>query len=299
LQLTEKEWKLEHLARDVEKLDPVVQAKAAMEYLDQFELENEEKAKDVELPEMMTTTQMKEGFWAEGEEDGGPDEDYYGDDITSLGHGRLEEHRELREYARLAAWELPLLSQLAKPFELPTVATPFRFRYTSYLGEKHPATNKVVVEFQLHDIQDMTLQQKDKLIKLAGPRFKPDTGFVKMSCEMFDTQDQNKRFLAETIKKLLDEARDPKDTFADVPFDFRYHKMKPKYEFPQEWALTPERKQYLEEKRRKQLESDYQRGELGTIMDGQKVVQEALPNILPTVPEMATVPAGRLARRMR
>jgi small subunit ribosomal protein S35 len=51
------------------------------------------------------------GFWAEGEESLGPDEDYFGDDLTSLGHGELKKHRELREYARLIAWELPLLSR--------------------------------------------------------------------------------------------------------------------------------------------------------------------------------------------
>lgn len=32
------------------------------------------------------------------------------DDINSLGHIELEQHREVRHYARLAAWELPLLS---------------------------------------------------------------------------------------------------------------------------------------------------------------------------------------------
>ena len=32
------------------------------------------------------------------------------DDITPLGHGELEQHREMRHYARLAAWEMPLLS---------------------------------------------------------------------------------------------------------------------------------------------------------------------------------------------
>ena len=42
-------------------------------------------------------------------------EDKYGDeeeegDITSLAHLELDKHRELREYARLAAWEMPLLS---------------------------------------------------------------------------------------------------------------------------------------------------------------------------------------------
>jgi small subunit ribosomal protein S35 len=32
------------------------------------------------------------------------------DDMTPLGHGELEKHREMRHYARLAAWEMPLLS---------------------------------------------------------------------------------------------------------------------------------------------------------------------------------------------
>lgn len=38
------------------------------------------------------------------------DEPYEADDLTVLGHGYLEQHREIREYYRLAAWELPLLS---------------------------------------------------------------------------------------------------------------------------------------------------------------------------------------------
>lgn len=32
------------------------------------------------------------------------------DDITSIGHGELERHREMRHYARLIAWEMPMLS---------------------------------------------------------------------------------------------------------------------------------------------------------------------------------------------
>lgn len=46
---------------------------------------------------------------------GEPDmEDYeeedYGEDISSIAHGELEAHREKRHYARLAAWDMPLLS---------------------------------------------------------------------------------------------------------------------------------------------------------------------------------------------
>lgn len=45
------------------------------------------------------------------------EEEFEGDDITSLGHGELEQHRELREYARIAAWDMPLLSSLPLNFQ--------------------------------------------------------------------------------------------------------------------------------------------------------------------------------------
>ncbi len=52
----------------------------------------------------------------------GEDEEFEGDDITSLAHGDLEQHRELREYARIAAWEMPLLSSPSS-FALPLAYT--------------------------------------------------------------------------------------------------------------------------------------------------------------------------------
>ena len=56
---------------------------------------------------------IKPGFFAMGEDeeqDTGEDEEFDGDDITSLGHSELEQHREMRHYAMIAAWEMPLLS---------------------------------------------------------------------------------------------------------------------------------------------------------------------------------------------
>lgn len=35
------------------------------------------------------------------------------DDISTLAHRELEQHREWRHYARLAAWEMPLLSSMS------------------------------------------------------------------------------------------------------------------------------------------------------------------------------------------
>ena len=38
-------------------------------------------------------------------------------DLSSLAHGELEHHREMRHYARLAAWEMPLLASMFVPSE--------------------------------------------------------------------------------------------------------------------------------------------------------------------------------------
>ena len=56
---------------------------------------------------------IKPGLMAMGEDDeqvSGEDQEFQGDDISSLAHGELEQHREIREMARIAAWEMPLLS---------------------------------------------------------------------------------------------------------------------------------------------------------------------------------------------
>lgn len=59
---------------------------------------------------------ISRSFWHEDEDDSDMitderDEDEFDeDDIMSMAHGKLEEFREYREYARIAAWEMPLLS---------------------------------------------------------------------------------------------------------------------------------------------------------------------------------------------
>lgn len=185
-------------------------------------------------------------FWNEDEEDSDlitdeQNEDMFDeDDIMSMAHGKFEEFREYREYARLAAWEMPLLSsewpsftllafahvfldihvrdielmewccylqlELARPFEPPSADEPLRFRYTTYMGEFHPAENKVVVEFCPKDLPLDEAQQL-KLKKLLGPRYNPETDIAKMSCEQFEHQAQNKRYLGDVINSLVDKAK--------------------------------------------------------------------------------------------
>jgi small subunit ribosomal protein S35 len=97
--------------------------------------------------------------------------------------------------------------EFAKPFVPPTVDMPLRFRYTTYLGEQHPAEKKVVVEFCTVDMPDLNITQRSKLIKIAGVRYNPETDIIKMSCEMFPSQAQNKRYLGDLINDMLREAR--------------------------------------------------------------------------------------------
>ncbi|KAI9824641.1 MAG: hypothetical protein M1819_000842 [Sarea resinae] len=206
----------------------------------------------------------------------GGDDVFEEDDISSLAHAELEQHREIRDYARIAAWEMPLLSKLAKPFTPPSQNQPLRFRYTSYMGESHPAEKKVVLEFCTQDMPDLTEAQRTKLIKLVGVRYNPEKDLVKMSCEMFETQAQNKRYLGDLVDTLLREARDPTDTFADVPFDFRHHPIKAKPKYPAHWRLTPARAAELTEKRALRHLLDTQRVSQGKLIDGHSVITKAL-----------------------
>lgn len=141
------------------------------------------------------------------------------------------------------------------------------------MGETHPAANKIVLEFCTQDLPGLTEAQRIKLIKLVGSRYNPEKDLVKMSCEMFETQAQNKRYLGDLVDTLMVEAKDSADMFEDVPLDFRHHKYKAKLEFPEEWKLTPERKEQLETERQQRLLAEQMRQEKGGIPDGVKAIQ--------------------------
>ncbi|KAF2238158.1 hypothetical protein EV356DRAFT_417195, partial [Viridothelium virens] len=173
---------------------------------------------------------------------------FEGDDLTATGHAELDAHRELREFARIAAWEMPLLSKLARPFSPPTKQQPLRFRYTTHLHETHPSSPKVVVEFCPTDLPSLTTTQTSKLIKLVGSRYNPATQIVKMSCDRHTDSRANKAELLSMLDALLKEVKEGKDNFEDVPFDFRHADTKRTRRrgewlvFPEEWKMTEERR---------------------------------------------------------
>lgn len=142
------------------------------------------------------------------------------------------------------------------------------------MGEYHPAGKKIVLEFCTGDLPDLTEAQRIKLIKLVGPRYNPETDIVKMSCEMFETQAQNKRYLGDLVDTLMLEAQDSADMFEDVPFDFRHHKFKPRIEFPDAWKMTPEKQAQLAEIRQQQMLAEQARENNDQIADGLGIIEK-------------------------
>lgn len=197
--------------------------------------------------------------------------------------------------SRHAIANLPTI-ELAQPFTLPPQSHILRFRYTTYLGEQHPAENKVVVELASKDLTPTHLseQQRQTFLKLLGPRYNPDTDIARISCEKFNTRAQNKRYLGDLIESLVKEAKEG-DAFTDIPLDLRHHKPKPKLRFPSEWAMTPERKKQLDARRR---ERESLQQERAAIVDGNAVVAQAvksLPSLNPALNARATEERERVA----
>ncbi|KKY39507.1 putative mitochondrial ribosomal small subunit component [Diaporthe ampelina] len=257
---------------------------------------DQDAARELSRPLRAVIKPRRDAFWDEDEDDkdlitNDDSDEFDENDMTDLAHAKLEEHREQRAYARLAIWELPLLSQFAKPFELPTKDQPLRFRYTSYMGEFHPAEKKVVVEFSPEDF-GLTEVQAMKLRKLAGARYNPEKETIKMSCESFEHQTQNKRYLAELVEKLVTEAKDSNDTFEDIPLDLRHHTFKVKPKFPKEWRLSEERVAELSRHRRQAALMDKIKQEEGTLVDGIQTIQKAIATRKPReeMPELVKIP---------
>ncbi|KAK0616254.1 mitochondrial ribosomal subunit protein-domain-containing protein [Immersiella caudata] len=223
---------------------------------------------------------QRNSFWNTNEPDSDMitdeigEDDFEEDDMTSMAHGKLEEHREYREYARIAIWEMPLLAKFATPFQPPKGDQVLRFRYTTYMGEIHPAAKKVVVEFSPTDLKDLTDVQVMKLKKLAGARYNPEKDIIKMSCERFEHQAQNKRYLGDLVNDMITSAKDPTDTFEDIPLDLRHHKSKVKHRFPKKWLLTEERKKEIEAERQRSYHLDQEKKASGGLIDGVKQIEQ-------------------------
>jgi small subunit ribosomal protein S35 len=82
------------------------------------------KGQGVEEPDVLgalrNKKKLKQTFLNMGDPEPFEDDDFEMEadthmEMSTLAHGELEHHREMRHYARLAAWEMPLLSSMLLP----------------------------------------------------------------------------------------------------------------------------------------------------------------------------------------
>lgn len=94
-----------------------------LEEWNQLPVDKQKEFEDLKRGIVQSTAQIrfiqkpkKDSFWNSEEKDSDlitdeiGEDDFEEDDMLSIGHAKLEEHREAREYARIAVWEMPLLS---------------------------------------------------------------------------------------------------------------------------------------------------------------------------------------------
>lgn len=284
--------------RMVAEFNDPVQRAAAFKDLEK-RVQQIEKEDDLRFED---TRSRQLGFWAADETDEmtlveDADEDVKDDEMTSTAHASVELHREMREYARITAWDMPMLSsrcncppnacrpltsniELAQPFTLPPDTHILRFRYTSYMGEQHPAESKVVVELASQDLtpKHLTEAQRQTFLKLAGTRYNPQTDIIRMSTEKFQTRAQNKRYLGDVVNSMIKEAKEG-DSFADIPLDLRHHKSRTRPQFPEAWNMTEARRSQLAARRQERLSAEETRAAL---VDGRSVVSDAI-QVLPSL----------------
>lgn len=76
----------------------------------------QDAARELSRPLRAAVKPRRDAFWDEDEDDkdliSNDDSDEFDEnDMTDIAHAKLEEHREQRAYARLAIWEMPMLSR--------------------------------------------------------------------------------------------------------------------------------------------------------------------------------------------
>ena len=163
------------------------------------------------------------------------------DELPSQAQTLVQQHREQRFYNRLAAYELPKLVQYRQEYRRPSPKTnPVTYRYTTYIGEDHPNSRKVVLSLKTKDL-GLTEKEVHKFRLLARTRYDHTTDIFKMSTDRHPEAAQNARYLSDVLQRLIKEAKDVSDDFADVPLDTRHivarnlRRKTRDYKFPEEW----------------------------------------------------------------
>ncbi|OWB70692.1 hypothetical protein B5S31_g371 [[Candida] boidinii] len=166
------------------------------------------------------------------------------DEHPTIAQDIVRDFRDQLKFNRIAAYEMPHLAEYRQEYK-PTdkKLKPVTYRYTSYLGEDHPAEKKVVLTLKVADLQ-LSEKEAHKFKLLSGVRYDHIKDILKMSSDKFLEPAQNTTYLSDIIDDLIKESKNKPEEFEDVPLDTRHtvakyskkqNKTKKIFEFPKEW----------------------------------------------------------------
>lgn len=205
-----------------------------------------------------------DNYVTEGEYMEDPLEPYGFDEYPTSAQDIARDFRDLMEFNRKAAFELPQLAKFRKPYTpVSKDSAPVTYKFTRFIGESHPGERKVVLKLNLQDLKlSAAAEHKFKLI--SGSRYDHQTGVFLMSCDRYLEPAQNASFLSDVLDDLIHESNSSPEEFADLPLDKRhttakYSKKQRKHKqfipFPKEWE--------------KPLPNDQRTLSLNSVVDGE------------------------------
>ncbi|RCK55819.1 37S ribosomal protein S24, mitochondrial [Candida viswanathii] len=156
-----------------------------------------------------------------------------------INDGSVPHHkRRIENLTRVAAYEIPLLAKYRQPYNpRPSQETPLQLTYNSDFSEEtsNSHNRKIKLSVRLSDL-NLNPQQEHKFKILAGNKFNHVTGTFNLKCERYPEAAQNVNWAVTTFHKLLEESRDLKETFADIPLRKPIKKKnKVPVNFPRDW----------------------------------------------------------------
>ncbi|TPX65542.1 hypothetical protein SpCBS45565_g05086 [Spizellomyces sp. 'palustris'] len=166
-------------------------------------------------------------------------------------------HRYELDFVETAKWTRDLLLKMKKDVEMlkgkhrpfsppPTshIVTTYYDSYTYDFTQPPPYSTKVTVQVKVGTLP-LTPAQRHKFLLLAGENYDPYSDVVAMSAETSEVaatgnaevdREMNRIGLVKLLNGMVNEAKDEKDAFTDVPLDLRHVKpRRANLEFPKEW----------------------------------------------------------------
>ncbi|KAL7007313.1 37S ribosomal protein S24, mitochondrial [Cystobasidiomycetes sp. EMM_F5] len=155
-------------------------------------------------------------------------EQFQWDDVPWVAHQALDDDRDRINLMRLIAFQMP---EIRKAFPVANYpidpSTPIVIRTQHYLGQpEHPASRKAVLSVKVEDLERLkkltSAQSVHKFKLLAGPRYDPDRGSIKISSDSFPDPSMNAKWCSDALDRLIAEAQDLTDSMQDIPLDLRH-----------------------------------------------------------------------------